>query len=82
MKRSQGRKKGPKNFRKRFFSLTNTGLSYHKSKGDPPLCSIPPEELLTVERVDDDAFAIKFVSCVCVCVCVCELLVFTWVEDI
>ncbi len=62
MKRSQGRKKGPKNFRRRFFSLTNAGLSYHKSKGDAPLCCIPPDELLAVERVDDDVFSMKFVS--------------------
>ncbi|XP_064393848.1 ras GTPase-activating protein 3-like [Halichondria panicea] len=60
VKRSQGRKKGPKNFRRRFFSLTNAGLSYHKGKGEAPLCSIPPDELLAVERVDDDVFSMKF----------------------
>ncbi len=62
MKRSQGRKKGIKNFRKRFFCLSDTGLSYHKCKGEPPLCIIPPDELLAVERVDDDVFTMKFVS--------------------
>ena len=62
MKRSQGRKKGPKNFRKRFFSLTSDGLTYHKGKGDTTLCLIPSDELLAVERVDENAFSMKFVS--------------------
>lgn len=63
MKRSQGRKKGPKNFRTRYFCLTNRELTYAKKKGDPPLCVIPSHELLAVERVDDDTFGgMKFVS--------------------
>lgn len=62
MKRSQGRKKGPKNFRKRFFSLTSDGFTYHKGKGESPLCFIPSDELLAVERLDENAFSLKFVS--------------------
>ena len=64
MKRSQGRKKnGPKNFRTRYFCLTNRELRYAKKKGDSPLCTIPFQELLAVERVDDETFGgMKFVS--------------------
>ena len=64
VKRSQGRKKGgPKNFRTRYFCLTNRELTYSKKKGDSPLCTIPAHELLAVERVDDDTFGgMKFVS--------------------
>lgn len=63
VKRSQGRKKGPKNFRTRYFCLTNRELKYAKKKGDVPLCTIPSHELLAVERVDDETFGgMKFVS--------------------
>ena len=64
MKRSQGRKKSvPKNFRTRYFCLTNRELRYAKKKGDSPLCTIPSHELLAVERVDDGTFGgMKFVS--------------------
>ena len=47
--------------------LTSRGLSYSKSRNDPPLCEIPTSELLAVERVDDQAFNMKFVSRLCVC---------------
>lgn len=60
VKRSQGRKKGPKNFRKRFFCLNNKSLIYCKTKGEAPLCSIPSQEMLAVERVDENAFGMKF----------------------
>lgn len=46
----------------RYFCLTDKCLRYAKSKGDSPLCVIPAEDLLTVERVDDTAFGMKFVS--------------------
>ena len=51
--------------------LTSRGLSYSKSRNDPPLCEIPTSELLAVERVDDQAFNMKFVSRLCVCWFVC-----------
>jgi Ras GTPase-activating protein 3 len=60
VKRSQGKRKGPKNFRRRYFVLTAKALTYAKSRTDPPLCEIPASELLAVERVDDQAFNMKF----------------------
>lgn len=60
IKRSQGRRKGPKNFRRRHFCLTDRNLTYSKSKGDSPLCVIPFLDLRAVERVDDNAFSMKF----------------------
>ena len=65
IKRSQGRRKGPKgpkNFRRRYFVLTGKSLTYAKSRGDSPLCEIPLSHMLAVERVDDQAFNMKFVS--------------------
>lgn len=62
MKRSQGRRKGPKNFRRRYFILTAKGLTYAKDRNDKPLCEIPASDLLAVERVDDHTFNMKFVS--------------------
>ena len=62
VKRSQGRRKVPKNFRRRYFVLTAKALTYAKSRSDAPLCVIPASDLLAVERVDDQAFNMKFVS--------------------
>ena len=65
VKRAQGRRKvpkGPKNFRRRYFLLTAKSLTYAKSRSEPPLCVIPNSDLLAVERVDDQAFNMKFVS--------------------
>ncbi|XP_059163987.1 ras GTPase-activating protein 3-like [Physella acuta] len=62
IKRAQGRKKfGLKNFKKRFFRLTNQALSYSKNKGDKqPLFEIPITEILAVERLEEDSFKLKY----------------------
>nr|XP_012620982.2 ras GTPase-activating protein 3 isoform X3 [Microcebus murinus] len=60
IKRAQGRKRfGMKNFKKRWFRLTNHEFTYQKSKGDPPLCSIPIENILAVERLEEESFKMK-----------------------
>lgn len=46
----------------RFFCLTSQSLTYSKAKGDTPLCVIPAHEMLAVERVDENAFGMKFAS--------------------
>ena len=50
----------------RFFCLTTDGLVYCKSKTDPPKCNIPAEDMLAVERVDENAFNMKHVCGGCV----------------
>lgn len=37
-------------------------MTYSKAKGEIPLCTIPSHEMLAVERVDESAFGMKFVS--------------------
>ncbi|XP_066562444.1 ras GTPase-activating protein 3 isoform X2 [Amia ocellicauda] len=60
IKRAQGRKRfGMKNFKKRWFRLTNHEFTYHKNKGDHPLCSIPIENILAVERLEEESFKMK-----------------------
>nr|XP_027794598.1 ras GTPase-activating protein 3 isoform X1 [Marmota flaviventris] len=60
IKRAQGRKRfGMKNFKKRWFRLTNHEFTYQKSKGDQPLCSIPIENILAVERLEEESFRMK-----------------------
>ncbi|KAM5147188.1 ras GTPase-activating protein 3 isoform 2-T2 [Callospermophilus lateralis] len=60
VKRAQGRKRfGMKNFKKRWFRLTNHEFTYQKSKGDQPLCSIPIENILAVERLQEESFRMK-----------------------
>ncbi|XP_013370899.1 PREDICTED: ras GTPase-activating protein 3 isoform X2 [Chinchilla lanigera] len=60
IKRAQGRKRfGMKNFKKRWFRLTNHEFTYQKSKGDPPLCCIPIENILAVERLEEESFRMK-----------------------
>uniref|UniRef100_A0A8C0KRA0 RAS p21 protein activator 3 n=1 Tax=Canis lupus dingo TaxID=286419 RepID=A0A8C0KRA0_CANLU len=60
IKRAQGRKRfGMKNFKKRWFCLTNHEFTYQKSKGDQPLCSIPIENILAVEKLEEESFKMK-----------------------
>ncbi|XP_037384555.1 ras GTPase-activating protein 3 isoform X2 [Talpa occidentalis] len=60
IKRAQGRKRfGMKNFKKRWFRLTNHEFTYQKSKGDPPLYSIPIENILAVEKLEEESFKMK-----------------------
>ncbi|XP_040192305.1 ras GTPase-activating protein 3 isoform X1 [Rana temporaria] len=61
IKRAQGRKRfGMKNFKKRWFRLTNHECTYQKSKaGDHPLCNIPIENILAVEKVEEESFKMK-----------------------
>uniref|UniRef100_A0A5F8G7C9 Ras GTPase-activating protein 3 n=1 Tax=Monodelphis domestica TaxID=13616 RepID=A0A5F8G7C9_MONDO len=60
IKRAQGRKRfGMKNFKKRWFRLTNHEFTYQKSKGDQPLYSIPIENILAVEKLEEESFKMK-----------------------
>uniref|UniRef100_A0A2K6SGP9 RAS p21 protein activator 3 n=1 Tax=Saimiri boliviensis boliviensis TaxID=39432 RepID=A0A2K6SGP9_SAIBB len=60
IKRAQGRKRfGMKNFKKRWFRLTNHEFTYHKSKGDQPLYSISIENILAVEKLEEESFKMK-----------------------
>ncbi|XP_066433336.1 ras GTPase-activating protein 3 isoform X1 [Eleutherodactylus coqui] len=60
IKRAQGRKRfGMKNFKKRWFRLTNHEFTYQKAKADHPLCNIPIENILAVERVEEESFKMK-----------------------
>uniref|UniRef100_A0A7N8WKH1 RAS p21 protein activator 3 n=1 Tax=Mastacembelus armatus TaxID=205130 RepID=A0A7N8WKH1_9TELE len=64
IKRAQGRKRfGMKNFKKRWFRLTNHEFTYHKTKGDirgeGALCSIPIENILAVEKLEEESFKMK-----------------------
>ncbi|XP_051557991.1 ras GTPase-activating protein 3-like isoform X2 [Myxocyprinus asiaticus] len=60
IKRAQGRKRfGLKNFKKRWFRLTNHEFTYHKTKGEGALCSIPIENILAVERLEEESFKMK-----------------------
>uniref|UniRef100_A0A674PDX4 RAS p21 protein activator 3 n=1 Tax=Takifugu rubripes TaxID=31033 RepID=A0A674PDX4_TAKRU len=59
IKRAQGRNRfGMKNFKKRWFRLTNHEFTYHKTK-EGPLCSIPIENILAVERLEEESFRMK-----------------------
>ncbi|XP_076662029.1 ras GTPase activating protein 1 [Halictus rubicundus] len=60
IKRAQGRKRfGRKNFKQRYFRLTTQDLTYSKTKGKEPLCKIPLEEILAVERLQENSFKMK-----------------------
>ncbi|KAB7493725.1 Ras GTPase-activating protein 3 [Armadillidium nasatum] len=60
VKRAQGRKKfGIKNFKTRFFRLTTREFSYYKKKGGHPLCTIPVDKILAVEKVEESSFKCK-----------------------
>ncbi|XP_063224525.1 GTPase-activating protein isoform X2 [Bacillus rossius redtenbacheri] len=67
IKRAQGRKRfGRKNFKQRYFRLTTQDLTYSKTKvcvwgcaGKDPLCCIPLDQILAVERLQEDSFKMK-----------------------
>ncbi|XP_072434190.1 ras GTPase-activating protein 3 isoform X1 [Chiloscyllium punctatum] len=60
IKRAQGRNRfGIKNFKKRWFRLTNHEFTYHKHKGDHPLYNIPIENILAVEKLEEESFKMK-----------------------
>ncbi|KAG8237569.1 hypothetical protein J437_LFUL003292 [Ladona fulva] len=67
IKRAQGRKKfGRKNFKRRYFRLTTQDLAYSKTSDSlcspasrEPLCVIPLEDILAVERLQEDSFKMK-----------------------
>ncbi|XP_067014375.2 ras GTPase-activating protein 3 isoform X2 [Anabrus simplex] len=60
IKRAQGRKRfGRKNFKQRYFRLTTQDLTYSKMKGKEPLCCIPLDQILAVERLQEDSFKMK-----------------------
>uniref|UniRef100_A0AAZ3S732 RAS p21 protein activator 3 n=1 Tax=Oncorhynchus tshawytscha TaxID=74940 RepID=A0AAZ3S732_ONCTS len=57
---SPGRNRfGMKNFKKRWFRLTNHEFTYHKTKGEGALCRIPIENILAVERLEEESFKMK-----------------------
>uniref|UniRef100_A0A8C7Z2P8 RAS p21 protein activator 3 n=1 Tax=Oryzias sinensis TaxID=183150 RepID=A0A8C7Z2P8_9TELE len=59
IKRAQGRKRfGMKNFKKRWFRLTNHEFTYHKTKGEGGV-HIPIENILAVERLEEESFKMK-----------------------
>uniref|UniRef100_A0A8K9Y1A5 RAS p21 protein activator 3 n=1 Tax=Oncorhynchus mykiss TaxID=8022 RepID=A0A8K9Y1A5_ONCMY len=58
IKRAQGRNRfGMKNFKKRWFRLTNHEFTYHKTKGND--WRIPIENILAVERLEEESFKMK-----------------------
>ena len=62
IKRAQGRSRlSFKNFKKRFFVLTNKGLSYSKDKTKATLGNIPVCDILGAESVGEDSFHLKLV---------------------
>ena len=61
-KRAQGRSHLVfKNYRKRFFVLTNKGLSYSKDKTKATLGRIPVSDILGAERLGEASFHMKLV---------------------
>uniref|UniRef100_A0A8C6VWR0 RAS p21 protein activator 3 n=1 Tax=Nothobranchius furzeri TaxID=105023 RepID=A0A8C6VWR0_NOTFU len=59
IKRAQGRNRfGMKNFKKRWFRLTNHEFTYHKTKGWI-VFYIPIENILAVERLEEESFKMK-----------------------
>ncbi|XP_041483559.1 ras GTPase-activating protein 3-like, partial [Lytechinus variegatus] len=63
IKRAQGRKRlgiGMKNFKRRWFRLTNRELTYSKSDDCLPLCTIPISDVLAVEKLEEESFQMKF----------------------
>uniref|UniRef100_A0AAX7SZ54 RAS p21 protein activator 3 n=1 Tax=Astatotilapia calliptera TaxID=8154 RepID=A0AAX7SZ54_ASTCA len=57
IKRAQGRNRfGMKNFKKRWFRLTNHEFTYHRTKG---ALFIPIENILAVERLEEESFKMK-----------------------
>lgn len=64
VKRAQGRTLlfGRKNFKIRYFVLTNYELSYGKEKKGKPLCVIPVQHIKGVEKLQEDSFSMSNVS--------------------
>ncbi|XP_033096106.1 ras GTPase-activating protein 3-like isoform X2 [Anneissia japonica] len=62
IKRAQGRKKlfAVKNFKKRWFRLTNHELTYSKGSESSPLCTISVDKILAVEQVQEDSFHMQY----------------------
>ncbi|XP_028966545.1 ras GTPase-activating protein 3 [Galendromus occidentalis] len=59
-KRAQNRNKlGLKQFKKRYFFLTSKALCYSKNKDGNPLCEIPLDEVLGVERLREESFRLN-----------------------
>ena len=46
----------------RYFILSSDGLSYSKARGEGVIHTIPISDMQAVERVDETAFNMKFVS--------------------
>lgn len=60
IKRAQGRKKfGIKNFKRRYFCLTTQEFSYARAKGEEPLCNISIDNILAVEKLQEESFKMK-----------------------
>ena len=65
IKRAQGRSRlGFKNFKKRFFVLTNKGLSYSKDKTKVTLGHVPVCDILGAEHLGEESFHLKLVRVV------------------
>uniref|UniRef100_F6ZQ65 Ras GTPase-activating protein n=1 Tax=Ciona intestinalis TaxID=7719 RepID=F6ZQ65_CIOIN len=62
VKRAQGRTflLGRKNFKTRYFALTNYELSYGKRRKSKPLCTIPVQDIRGVEKLQEDSFRMAY----------------------
>jgi len=61
-KRAQGRRRigiGFRNFKKRYFCLNTQHFFYSKAKNKRPLCRIPINEILAVEKLQEQSFKMK-----------------------
>lgn len=58
-KRAQRKRFGRGNYKQRYFRLTTQSLSYAKSKGKRPICDIPLDEILAVERLTERSFKMQ-----------------------
>jgi len=63
VKRAQGRTflLSRKNFKSRYFILTNYELSYGKTKTSKPLCTIPVQDIRGVEKLQEESFRMSYV---------------------
>ena len=68
VKRAQGRTLlfGRKNFKRRYFLLTNYELSYGKDKKGKPLCVIPVQHIKGVEKLQENSFSMSNVSLIAI----------------
>lgn len=63
IKRAQGRKRfGMKNFKKRWFRLTNHEFTYQKSKGNEIMASVPSVFSLNIKEQGRTLFRIRYVD--------------------